>query len=113
MRQMKTLLIAAPVMLGMFAAPAAHAEWRGHGGWGPHAGGWSHHGGHRGPGGLLAGALLGLGVAAVAGGIIAAQQPAPVYYAPQPAYYPAPGYYVPQGYYAPQAYYGQREYSGQ
>lgn len=93
MTQLKTLLIAAPVALGLLAAPAAHAEWRG---------GW--HGGHgyRGPGFPLAGALLGLGAAAVVGGIIASQ---PVY-APPPAYY-----YPPQGYYAPPGYYYQPYYA--
>ena len=39
MGQMRNLLIAAPVPLGLLAAPAvAHAEWRGHGG------GWGHRG---------------------------------------------------------------------
>ena len=37
MINLKTFLIAAPVALGLLAAPAAHAEWRG--------GGWGHHGG--------------------------------------------------------------------
>ena len=90
MTSLKTLLIAAPVAMGLLAAPAAHAEWRGH--WGHPHGGW----------GLpLAGAILG---AAVVGGIIASQPP--VVYAPPPAYYPAPAYAYPQGYYyAPQQYY--------
>ena len=35
MLRFKALLIAAPVAAGLLAAPAAHAEWRGHGG-----GGW-------------------------------------------------------------------------
>ena len=110
MTRFKTLLTAVPVAVGLLAAPAAHAEW-GHrgGGWGHgggHGGGWGHqqYSGHRGHGGggPLIGALLGLGAAAVVGGIIASQQPR--YYQPAPAYapgyYPAPGYgYAPQGYY--------------
>jgi hypothetical protein len=105
MIHLKTLLIAAPVALGMLAAPAAHAEWRGHGGgWGPHQG-WGYHGGygHRDYGLPLVGALLG---AAVVGGIIASQPaytPPPAYYAPPPAYYPPPAYapaYYPQQYYS-------------
>jgi hypothetical protein len=99
MTHLKTLLIAAPVALGLLAAPAAHAEWRGHGGW---------HGG-RGPGFPLAGALLGLGAAAVVGGIIASQPvyaPPPAYYYPPQAYYAPPGYYYqqPQPYYAAPGY---------
>jgi hypothetical protein len=105
MTNLKTLLIAAPVAMGLLAAPAAHAEWRGHGGW-EHHGGWGYRGGHG--GGLpLVGALLG---AAVVGGIIASQPayaPPPVYYAPPPAYYAPPAYapaYYPQTYYAPPGY---------
>jgi hypothetical protein len=108
MTRFKALLIAAPVAAGLLAAPAAHAEWRGHGGW--HGGGSEHwHGGRGGPG--IAGAILGLGAAAVIGGVIASQAyapPPPVYYAPPPAYYPPPpAYYAPPpGYYAaPPAYY--------
>lgn len=104
------LLIAAPLSLSLLAAPAAHAEWRdGHHG-GEHHGwehrGWEHHerdlDRRPGPDGLIAGALVGLGIAAIAG-IVAAQPayqaPAPAYYAPPPPYYPAPTYYP--GYYAP------------
>jgi len=106
MTHLKTLLIAAPIALGLLAAPAAHAEWRGGhggGGWGHHAG-WGYRGGygHRGYGVPLVGALLG---AAVVGGIIASQPP--VAYAPPPAYYPPPGY--PPAYYA-QPYYGAPGY---
>ena len=105
MLRLKALLIAAPVAVGLLAAPAAHAEWRGHGGW---HGGYEH--GHHGGVGV-AGALLGLGAAAVIGGVIASQAyaaPPPAYYAPPPAYYtPAPTYYAPApGYYAaPPGYY--------
>ena len=96
MRRLSTLLIAAPVTFGLLAAPAAHAEWRGNGGGYPERGGYDRHG----HGGSLAGVLLGLGAAAVIGGIIATQpryyQPPPVVYAPprgyQPGYQPAPVY---------------------
>ena len=44
MWRLKTLMIAAPIAAGLLAAPAAHAEWRGHGGYGHsyghYAGGW-------------------------------------------------------------------------
>ena len=141
MFRFKALMIAAPVAVGLLAAPAAHAEWPGHrgGGWQGGGGGWHGGGGDwrgdggwrggygrhhdRGPG--IAGAILGLGAAAVIGGVIASQAyspppvvyaqppygyapppvvyapPPPVYYAPPPAYYqPQPGYYVAApGYY--------------
>ncbi len=103
MMRFKALLVAVPVSLALLAAPAAHADWHGRGG-GWRGGGW--HGGHdyhRGPG--VGGALLGLGAAAVIGGVIASQAyaPPPVYYAPPPAYYaPPPAYYAPPPiYYAP------------
>lgn len=109
MTRLKALLVAAPLAMGVLSAPMAHAEWHGGhaGGWhggGYHGGGWhggGWHGGWRGPG--VAGAILGLGAAAVAGGVIASQAyaPPPVYYAPPPAYYAAPpAYYAP-----PPAYY--------
>jgi hypothetical protein len=104
MVRLKSLLVAAPLAAGLLAAPMAHADWHGRGGW--HGGpGW--HGGYhhdRGPG--VAGAILGLGAAAIIGGVIASQeyQPPPVVYAPPPAYYapPPPAYYPPPpppGYY--------------
>jgi hypothetical protein len=84
MRSWKMLLIAAPIAMGLLAAPAAEAHWRGdwHGGYG-----WHHHD----DGGAVAGAIIGLGVGALVGGAIAASQPH--YYAP-----PAPVYYAPPGY---------------
>lgn len=101
MTRLKSLIIAAPVALGMLAAPAAHAEWRGHEGYrGGDRGGYRHDD-HRGPG--VGGVLLGLGAAAVIGGVIASQAyaPPPVVYAPPPGYYaPPPGYYA-----APRPYY--------
>jgi hypothetical protein len=128
MTHLKTFLIAVPVALGLLAAPAAHAEWRGGGGWDHRGGGgwdhrggggwdhrggdWGHHEGYRGRGFPLAGALLGLGAAAVVGGIIASQPPV---YAQQPAYYPPqaypPGYYPPQPYYPAPAYYDAPDYA--
>ena len=120
MLHIKTLLIAAPVALGLLGAPAAHADWRhgggGHwgGGGGGHwgggggyrgGGGWGH---HRGGNGALTGALLGLGAAAVIGGIIASQ---PRYYAPPPVVYaPRPSYYAPT--YAQPYYPGYSQYPG-
>jgi hypothetical protein len=108
MMRFKALLIAAPVAVGLLAAPAVHAEWHGRGGHGGGGHDYHGHGGYRGPG--VAGALLGLGAAAVIGGVIASQTyapPPPVYYAPPPAYYPPPPpiYYAPpQPYYAPPRY---------
>lgn len=113
MIRFKALLIAAPVAAGLLAAPAAHADWHGrgggyHGGWHGGDGGW-HGDHHRGPG--VGGVLLGLGAAAVVGGVLASQAyapPPPVYYAPPPAYYaPPPAYYGPPPVYysAPPAYY--------
>jgi hypothetical protein len=132
MGHLKSLLIAVPVAVGLFAAPAAHAEWRGHGGghgggygggygggrgdWG--RGGWHGHERHGGNNGAVVGAILGLGAAAVIGGLIASQPtyaPPPAVYAP-PAppygyYQAAPVYAPPPGYYAaPQAYYAQPNY---
>ena len=100
MRTWSTLLVAATVAAGLLAAPAAHADWRGHHEW--HGGGWHqcwHHENHD-NGAAIAGAVLGLGAAAILGGVLASQQPAyyappppPVVYAPPPGYYAAPGYY--------------------
>ncbi|HEY8290005.1 MAG TPA: hypothetical protein VIG49_12105 [Acetobacteraceae bacterium] len=110
MGPVKSLLIAAPVAVGLLAAPAAHADWRHRGGgWGGHEQHYGHGGGGVSP---VAGALIGLGVGALIGGVIASQA-APVYaappvaYAPPPAYYPpAPTYYAapPPAYYATPAY---------
>ena len=102
MRPLKTFLIAIPVAFGLLAAPAAHAEWRGQHG----RDGGDHYQpryqeGHR-HGGSLAGALLGLGAAAVIGGIIASRQhyyQPPAFYEPQPEYYPSPAYDPRGGYY--------------
>ncbi len=108
MRIWSTLLVAAPVAAGLLAAPAAHADWRGHRGWrgGDWHQGWHHESHDNGP--AIAGAVLGLGAAAILGGVLASQQPAyyaqppPVVYAPPPVVYaPPPGYYyAAPGYYA-------------
>jgi hypothetical protein len=97
MSPLKSLFVAVPVAIGLLAAPAAHAEWRGgHGGWhGPERhGDW--HGGH-GPG--IAGAVIGLGAAAIVGGVLASQayaRPPAVVYAPPPVYVaPPPVVYAP------------------
>jgi hypothetical protein len=108
MLRFKALMIAAPVAVGLLIAPQAHAEWRGHGGGGGWHGGYEH-GHHGGPG--VGGVILGLGAAAVLGGVLASQAyaaPPPVYYAPPPAYYqPPPAYYAPPAAYyaAPPGYY--------
>ena len=88
MRSWKTLLIAAPIAMGLLAAPAAEAHWRGDGWRGGHD--WHHHD----DGGAVAGAIIGLGVGAMIGAIAASQQPhyAPQAYAPPPPAYYAPGY---------------------
>jgi hypothetical protein len=102
MRTWTSLMIAAPVALGLLAAPAAHADWRHHGWEGHDRGGWrGYEHRDRGNGDAVAGALIGLGVGALIGGIIASSQPQyyappPVAYAPPPPY--APGYAVPLGY---------------
>ena len=98
MKPVKSLLIAAPVMLGLLASPAAHAEWRGgyHHGWAHPEVRWGHPVGGN---GLIAGTIIGLGIGALAGGMIAAQPvyhaPAQVVYAPRPAYYAEPVYPAP------------------
>jgi hypothetical protein len=107
MRIWSTLLVAAPVAAGLLTAPAAHADWRGHHEWrgsGWHQG-WQHE--HHDNGAAIAGAVLGLGAAAILGGILASQQL--TYYAPPPpvAYAPPPGYFAPPGYYSQSGYYSQ------
>jgi hypothetical protein len=102
MTHFKSLLIAAPLVTGLIASPAAHADWHGHRGWEHH--GWGHYEGHRGGfvGPLVAGTVLGLGIAAIAGGVAPAPvyaAPPPVVYAPPPVYYPAPAYYAAPAYY--------------
>jgi hypothetical protein len=95
------LLLTAPVLAGLIAAPmaSAHADWhRGYGG--------PRYYGHRGPGvgGIVAGTLLGLGAAAVVAGALA--PPPRVYYAPPPVVYAPPSAYAaPPPYYAPPGYY--------
>jgi hypothetical protein len=99
MRPVTKLLFAAPLAAGLLAAPAAHADWYRHG-W--HGGGYGwrpeYHHRHGNPGAAIAGAVLGLGAAAVIAGALAAPPPPPVYYAPPPpvAYAPPPVYYAPQ-----------------
>jgi hypothetical protein len=102
MRIWSTLLIAAPVAVGLLAAPAAQADWHGHGdrygrGDWHGRGDWDHH--DHDNGGAVAGAVLGLGAAAILGGIIASQAQQPYYAPPPPVVYapPPPPYgYGPQ-----------------
>lgn len=106
MSSLKSLFIAVPVAFSLLAAPAAFAEDHGDHGRGPaRHGDWHGDRGHGGGNGV-AGAILGLGAAAVIGGVIASQAYAPpVVYAPPPAYYaPPPVVYAPPpppGYYQP------------
>ncbi|HVZ09828.1 hypothetical protein [Rhodopila sp.] len=107
MRMLTKLLAAVPIAAGLLLAPVAQAQgWHGgrggppnrgwHGG-PPPGGGWhgGWHGGGGPNGGAIAGAILGLGAAAVIGGVLASQAYAPpppvVYAAPPPVYYAAPG----------------------
>jgi hypothetical protein len=95
MRPMTKWLIAAPLAAGLFAAPAAHADWY-RPGW---RGGYGWHHPHRGnPGAVIAGTILGLGAAAALAGAFAPPPPPPVYYAPPPpvVYAPPPVYYPPR-----------------
>ena len=97
-------LIALPVLAVAALAPAAaDAQYYrgGYGGYGHHGYGGYGHRGYGGGGAFLGGALLGLGV-----GALAAPRPyyapPPVYYAPPPVYYappPPPVYYAPGYYY--------------
>ena len=76
MRIWSTLLIAAPVVAGLLAAPAAYANSRDHRDWHGEWHGdrdWHHH--DHDNGGAAAAAILGLGAAAIVGGLIASQQP--------------------------------------
>ena len=103
-------LVLAGVTLAVSAAPisAAHADWRGygrggygHGGYG--RGGYGGYHGYRGrgigPGAIVGGALLGLGVGALLAAPYAA--PPPVVYAPPPVYYPPTYAYAPYQYAPP------------
>ena len=114
MTRLRLAALLAPAVLGgmIVASSAAHADWRHgygprYGGYGPRYGGGYWRGGP-GPGAIVGGALLGLGVGALLAA--PAYAPPPVVYAPPPAYYPPPAYayapaYAPPPYYAPPGYY--------
>ncbi len=87
------LTLAAAVMaLGVTATAPAQAQWRG--------GYYGHYRYGIGPGAIVGGALLGLGVGALLAAPYAV--PPPVVYAPPPVYYPPPAYaYAPPPYYPP------------
>ncbi len=113
--RIRTLLLATPAAVALLVAPTAHADWRGGHGYGPHYGYPYHGGGYHGGGGVgvVAGALLGLGVGAVIAGALAPPvyvAPPPVVYAPPPVMYAAPPVMyapAPRVVYAPApAYYG-------
>src|SRR5580698_6305263 len=105
MIHLKTVLIAAPLAVGLLVTPAARATPHGcggtHGSFGFHGDPRLHPGlgrdFHRDP--FVGGVFLGLGAGALAGGVIASQTcyaPWPYCYPPPPVYYaPAPGYYPP------------------
>lgn len=90
-------LAALPLVAGIATASPAEAQWRR--GWG--GPGYYHHYRGVGPGAIVGGALLGLGVGALLAAPYAA--PPPVVYAPPPAYYPPPAYAYapPPAYYSP------------
>ena len=106
-RLLATKLLAAAAILPVAAValtptPAQADGYRGYGGY--YRGGYGYY--HRGfgPGAIVGGALLGIGVGALLAAPYVA--PPPVVYAPPPAYYPAPAYaYAPPAYYAPPPYY--------
>src|SRR5450755_1647052 len=83
MRIWSSLLIAAPVVVGLLAAPAAHADWHHNGDWHGHGGGGDWHHNNNNGGNVAAGVIGGLAVGAIIGGVIASQQQP--YYAPPPA----------------------------
>src|SRR3954468_17580036 len=95
MRTWSSLLIAAPVALGLLAAPAAHADWRHHGG--GCGGGW-HGFQHRDDGNCDAvdGELIGLGAGCRTGGMLTSTHPRnappPPVPTPPPPPYSAPVY---------------------
>src|SRR3954469_7556275 len=85
-------------VLALTAAAPAQAQWRGpYGGYRP---GYYHHRGYGpGPGAVVGGALLGLGVGALLAAPYVAPPPPVVYAPPPPAYYAPPAYYPAPGYY--------------
>ncbi len=89
-RRLIAMGLAAALMVPVMAQAQPRRDWHGRDDY--------RHYDHRGPSGgaILGGALLGLGAAAVAGGIIASQSRPPAYYAPPPVYYapPPPAYYA-------------------
>lgn len=110
-RKFLAFSLAASTLALMVAAPvtSAHADWRG-GGYGRgygyrHGYGYGHRG--IGPGAIVGGALLGLGVGALLAAPYVAPPPPRVVYAPPPYYPPAYAYapyrYAPPPpvYYAP------------
>lgn len=87
--RLRAALLTVPAAAALLLAPvAAQAQWHRGPGWGgpPPRYAYHHHGGP-GAGPFIAGALLGLGTAAVIAGAV---QPAPVYAAPPVVYAPPP-----------------------
>ncbi len=95
-KTLATTLAASVLTLGLTATAPAQAQW-GRGYYGHYHRGY-------GPGAIVGGALLGLGVGALLAAPYAAPPP-PVYYAPPPVYYPPPAYvYAPRPAYYPPYY---------
>ena len=106
------ILAALPVVgIMAFAPAAANADYYRHYGYGGgygYRGGYGYPGGYYnrgfGPGAVVGGALLGLGVGALIAGQPRYYAPPPVVYVPPPVVYtPPPAYYAPP-YYAPPYY---------
>lgn len=101
MTRVGRFLIALPVLAMTALAPvAADAQYYrgGYGGYRGGYGGYGYRGGYGFGGALVGGALLGLGIGALAARPYYA--PPPVYYAPPPVVYaPPPAYYAPGYYY--------------
>ena len=103
MTRVGRFLIALPVLAMTALAPVAADAQYYRGGYGGYRGGYGGYGyGHRGfgyGGAIVGGALLGLGIGALAARPYYA--PPPVYYAPPPpvVYAPPPVYYAPGYYY--------------
>ena len=95
-RNLLAAALAASTLVASVAVTPAEAQWRG---------GYGYHYGHRGfgPGAIVGGALLGLGVGALLAAPYVVPPPPRVVYAPPPPayYYPPPYAYAPPAYYAP------------
>lgn len=103
-RKYLAIALTASTLIAGLAATATPAEAQWHRGYGGYGRGYGHRGYGIGPGAIVGGALLGLGVGALLAAPYAA--PPPVVYAPPPRVYYPPRYaYAPPVYaYAPPVY---------